>query len=448
MALYGLDEVRNLACTCITGKVRWVVGPCLAFLTVLLSTSLLTTPASARDCGLKVRPGMAGGRWTSTRVPRFPAESQDGAEVVEQDIGAYAIDEKNPSRMFVTNGRSVMRSTDGGCGWKSVYSLPTIETTVSRLITSIEIGGAKDLYLTVASEVDPGITTQLGPLRPDQLLSAFPVTVLHSADDGRTWNEGLIPTPIGGWPVLRVAPDRPEVVYLAIQMGVQVQSSSPQLETFRTLVYRSGDAGATWELRSEILSDGTRPRAGGPPGVAFGLLVDPLDADDLWLWDPISVQRSSDGAATWTAVKGLDSGSFGQGAAAIDVFHRRGMPARVVVAPPLYCVPSLAGISCPAPFIFWSDDGGRDWRKVAVPWFVGSVAHGRNADSVVILTSANGVQDQRYPGRVLAYDRGSWIDISPPEFLPALKQLTPSADGTKIFARSKASVETYRGPGL
>src|SRR5687768_17195554 len=79
---------------------------------VMTVVSLLTPLAAARGAAPC---GAVSDSWTTLAGPRFPAGSQT--------ITDLAIDARAPSRLYVTNGTSVMRSVDGGCSWQHSYTV-------------------------------------------------------------------------------------------------------------------------------------------------------------------------------------------------------------------------------------------------------------------------------------------------------------------------------------
>lgn len=419
----------------------------------------VTTVAAGSGCRLAVHPGVGGGRWASSRVARFsneaarPLDSRDG-----QEVTAYAIVPDENDRMLVTNGATVLRSTDGGCAWEKIFATPAIASAAvpfpNARVSSIVVGkkGQRNrVYLTITSDKKTGLSSDSGEYDAD-LVSSSPFRLLVSADDGRSWegsNDGL--PPFGQFPMLQVAPGNPRVAYLAVQLGLQVQTTSPdRAEAYRTLIYRSTDAGESWKLRSDFISSpgSGNLHAGGAPGSWFGLKVDPVDSKELWAWDPTIVQRSHDGGRSWVQVKGLETGQYGEGATALDVDHIKGQSARVVVAPALFCANVFGAIVCPEPFVFRSNDGGKTWRKLAAPGFVASAAHAGKPHSLVVLTRANEPGQQRYPGRVFVLTSGgkTWVDISPSYFLPGLDDLIFIEHGAgALYARATVTVERYSG---
>jgi hypothetical protein len=86
------------------------------------------------------------GDWEVIRGFEFPdrpppASTNDLAAGL-QEIAAFAVDPVQPQRLHITNNTTVLRSEDGGCEWKEIYSLPDAvagEAPSARtaLITSI-----------------------------------------------------------------------------------------------------------------------------------------------------------------------------------------------------------------------------------------------------------------------------------------------------------------------
>jgi photosystem II stability/assembly factor-like uncharacterized protein len=106
-------------------------------------------------------------------------------------------------------------------------------------------------------------------------------------------------------------------------------------------VYRSLDAGRNWTL---VLQPNS-----GPGSIA----IDPVNTGTLWLSQPSSVQKSSDGGDNWHVTKGLPNG----GGPSIVVDPRN---------PAILYLSTYSGLfNANVPALYKSNDGGENWTSLA-----------------------------------------------------------------------------------
>lgn len=336
--------------------------------------------------------GTVSGSWTSIPAPDFPAG--------DRPMTAYAVHPLRPSTMFATNGTVVMRSTDGGCGWKLAYepdpgTLPLGSSLETRVV-SIDIpespAGATMAFLTLAEKVGPAI-------RP---------RVLRSLDGGATWQPADAGLPPAGVPsMLRVAPGDPQRLYLGISMDAEGAPASFPVQ----FLYGSDDGGTSWTLRSNF----QRSVDGG----VIDVKVDPIDANSVWVGAASGLFHSTDGGRTYRDVDEFTGAPAGP----VDVFHGQG-PASIVAFKP--------GQGQGAA----SEDGGETWLSISSPGTPTSIAHGHLAQSR-LMSSA---------GRVWVYAPNifSWVDARAPR--GEVTGLTADRSGIGFYGFTSSTIEIYRGP--
>ena len=166
----------------------------------------------------------------------------------------------NRAALFVTDGKTVMRSTDEGCSWQAVYeaAMPTGEgTPVDGLVPRISRLTTVPETMTVLMVVD-GVAQAAGS------------QVLRSEELGAegSWEpvEGL--PAVTGVREIVPAPDSGQHLYLITGVADAVGDNEPAGAS--GLLYRSDDDGRTWTSL-------------GANGEVVSLAVEP-DTDATYLW--------------------------------------------------------------------------------------------------------------------------------------------------------------------
>ena len=242
--------------------------------------------------------------------------SESGLGAVSGSIKGLAIDPSNPNILYAGAAGGVFRSTDGGVHWQplgddaglqstgialnqdgSLLYRPTagggvLVGTVSNAGDDVLWQGESTLVMPVAHvEVEPapqGTSTAL-------YASAYPGGVFKSTDGGHTWierNFGLASFHIDdpsrqGYYAFAIANSDARVLYLG---------------SYGVGVYRSDDGGDTW-----------RPVNGAAGTMRHqpitALLIDPEDAENVFVGTENGVFHSTDGGQTWEeANQGLEYG--------------------------------------------------------------------------------------------------------------------------------------------
>lgn len=276
----------------------------------------------------------SGGVWKTenagtTWKPLFDGESS-------YSIGTITIDPGNFNRIWVGTGENVggrhmgygdgiYRSDDGGASWKNmglkesehiskIIVHPDDPNTIwvasqGRLWSS---GGERGVYkssdggetwkqVLAAGEWTGATDLLIDPRNPDRLYAALwqrhrtiaaymgggPESGLYRSEDGgETWTEltGGLPEGNMGKIGLGISPQRPDVLYAAIEMDRRGGG-----------VWRSIDRGASWEKRSDAVAGGTGPH------YYQELYVSPHQFDRIYIAD-VRMRVSEDGGKTFKPV--------------------------------------------------------------------------------------------------------------------------------------------------
>ena len=247
----------------------WAVAAALCALAVTLTPALGQAPPSAdRLCDGGSAKVLRKGAWTTVEKPEGLGK-----------ITAHAVGGESAKVMLVTDGHTVMRSTDGGCSWKTVYTVatPSVEDTpvdgllpeVSRML--IPTGSSRAILVL------EGVARTVGAQ----------VLVSDEAGAEGTFREAEGVPPAGQFRDVVAPPDNPDVVYLITTVNDQAGQVDP--------------AGATGPLY--VSQDGGRSfaEAGGAGGQIERLAIEP-DTGGRYLWAARSsgvIQSSRDYGANW-----------------------------------------------------------------------------------------------------------------------------------------------------
>ena len=358
--------------------------------------ALVLAPFSASGAAPGPCPGVTDNEeWTTIDAPPFPATEP-------AQITAYAVQPYLPDALYVTNGKTVMASMNGGCSWTTAFTLDLLgglgvqvvgpAATVRSIVMpeSAPTDGGFPIYLLIEEGVGGAA------VRPH---------VVVSQDGGKSWAAGSTGLgPITGSTLkLRAAPSEPDTLYL---LNIAAGTGTSEM-------YATTNAGTLWEKRGEQL------------GVS-DFAIDPFYPDELWMVGAIGLRHSTDGART-----SVDIPYLAPSVTYVDVFRASpDSPSRILAR------------ETETNSINRSDDGGKTWtRSFGPPQDSFAIAHGNTSDDVVLSShlAFHRFQSPHY-----------WIDVAEPmadgEEYQDIHDL--QVDRTKmpaVFGFTPTAIKRYNG---
>jgi hypothetical protein len=379
---------------------RWPVWLAIAGLVAVSASAALPSSAStkpAKSCSTH-HPYQG---WTEVDIPQFP---QWSTGVWSRAMTNYAIDQGTPGRVFITDGLTVMRSTDFGCTWKQVFQVAVPPVGVSYMTNYVEFLGA------------PGgnrvyIGTNLGDGGTGNL------ALYTSSDGGATFSQASGPT-------LPYADSRPTslVTSPADPKRAYLVGNDPYY------IERSDDAGASWNLMSGSVALGNN-------SVGYAV-ADPANANLLYAWSSgAGIFRSTDGGNTFTEISTTITPT---GANAVAVVHAPGAPSLIVTT-------SNGLVGCNADCSLSGALPTPKYGTTTNPAPLAAVA--TSARGLTILENNN--TSTTLPGSFITKynaSKGSWADISPPLGQTALMPVQIDAAATTTLWTATGTNLYYRAP--
>src|ERR1019366_3055793 len=208
-----------------------------------------------------------------------------------QQIPALAIDPRNPDRLFAAvlghpyganPERGIFRSTDGGATWQQALY---VDADTGGCDVCFDPSNPDVMYATLWE-------SRIGPWDSGATARGTKGGLFKSTDGGQTWRrltQGLPADVVQA--NLAVAPSDGRRLY-AVVGAVR-----------GTEIYRSDDAGESWRRAT---TDSRPALAIGGGGLAV-IRVDPANPDVVYSASVVA-WRSTDGAKTWSALKGAPGG--------------------------------------------------------------------------------------------------------------------------------------------
>jgi hypothetical protein len=209
-----------------------------------------------------------------------------------RQIGRVIVDPKNPDVVFVAAlghaygpnpDRGVFRSTDGGATWQKILYK---NENIGAIDITFDPRNSQIIYASLWATRRPPWSIYPPSIGPGG-------GIFKSSDWGNTWTQlsGGLPADGIGRTGVAVAPSDPNRVYAI------VDDTDPK----KGGLYRSDDAGATWQLLDND------QRIWGRGWYFCNVVVDPKIPDKLYVSNT-SVYRSEDGGKTFIPIKGAPGG--------------------------------------------------------------------------------------------------------------------------------------------
>lgn len=312
------------------GNARRAVAVVVAGVIVAGPMSALGTAGSEPlSCSISGRITPHAADWYSIDAPHFP--------VGPQTVSAYAVDPMDRDHLYVTNGASVMRSSDGGCRWDVAYALadssaagPGLNAANAR-IRGIDVSAGAVVYVSIQ---------QSSPVGPR-------ARALVSSDHGATWQPADGPGLAATIGVLRdfdASATNRTSAYALVDVENGELPGGLSLGVGQVL-FATSNAGATWDVRALFAND-TRvsPPGGAGVVVATGEELDRVEAHprnpgEVWVYGRAGVFVSD----------GLGARDLGLGATGVLDISRDG---RLVLV-----------YGRDSPDAYMSTDGGASFEK-------------------------------------------------------------------------------------
>jgi hypothetical protein len=265
---------------------RWTTGRSLMAVAALIAVTGLPAAQAKTAVPTPCASHHAYAGWTEVDLPTFPTWSTNQATTT---MTTWAADRGTPGRVFITDGLSVLRTTDFGCTWRTVYqvSLPPQWRAGNPAIWSLVAPGGNYVYLM----------EWLGDM-------GF---LLTSKDGGLTFTRAGANVP---------------VVFPSAEGTVVASTKNPKrvllVNVDPFFLERSDDGGASWTVAAG--SVGLLNTSNGY--VAF----DPADANTLYVWPvgTVGLYRSTDAGASFTEIQ--KTFTLSTDPAALGILHVAGAP--------------------------------------------------------------------------------------------------------------------------
>ncbi len=340
--------------------------------TVFAPFAVASSPSGQKLCGRDQ------GGWESIDVP-----FTEGTQVIR----SWSIS-STTSLIFATNGTVVMRSTNRGCSWQEVWSLGAIPES-GNTVTSTE-------------SVIEQVHVSESPLAPSTVFVTVDQLRPVSRPRGFGPSERGLEAAAGRPEMLATAKSNPGKVYLLTDTsGITKPLLPDQNIGVAQSLFESVDGGRTWQV--------PRVYTGDPYD---GIEVDPVDADEVWLY-------GSSGAVRSVSPTGQQQTPVPGPIGYVDVWHNPGSPARVLAA------------AADAPQVWRSDAGARSFNTSGLPGVAQSIVS-LSPIQEIYATSA---------GVFFMQVGGGITNLSPSDGRTIVDLHLTTGAGTELWGRTDATIE-------
>jgi hypothetical protein len=258
--------------------------------------------------------GVTSASWTSIGPTNAPGR-----------VKAIAIHPTEPNKIWIGTGNGgIWRSTDGGATWTSAGSLPSLS------ITAIVMAPGNPNVLYAGTGDAPKDWTQSGFLAVDG------AGILRSVDGGLTWA-----------PLPSTNPASNSHWRFVEALAIHPTNASILLASAQGTIYRSADAGTTWNTVGAV----------GAP-IRFA----PNDGTKVVVLYGDNPRYSTDAGATWSLGFGLP---YAIATTGLAYTHTPGL---------VYAAAGHDALCCAAAggVFYRSVNGGATWTQVSVPGHLGT----------------------------------------------------------------------------
>ena len=292
------------------------------------------------------RSGPAASTESATSVPQ-PSRTPVANEGVSKPLDLIRM--INDQQGWAIAGPSVLRSQDGGETWSDVTPVginvlaSEISTPSPQGRSSIELKGAF-LDAQVGWVAAPGLDR---------------ISIFHTVDGGRTWrtNELVVASAQQVYPI-----DVVSLTFLDERVGWLLRSTNVSAGHEEVELYRTQDAGATWQLIASARQGASGEELGSISSLGQKTGVGFRDSANGWLagysaGEGVYLYRTRDGGSTWAAQElAVPAGYTATGGSAqsyppIFFDEKRGLL-------PVYLGSTTPGFHL---FFYLTSDGGADW---------------------------------------------------------------------------------------
>lgn len=280
---------------------------------VAMATGVAVAPGTGFAAGGPCRAiETAPGGWSAGPLPPPPSLPS----VTTPKLAAMTVVGQDPAVAVATDGIAVYRTTDGGCTWKTTYTLgPADYDSVggdasAYSITNIANGhdqrpaGKQDVYLALSpNSLNAFSLVTLFGFAPPELFAV-------SHDGGQsfaietpqpTTTNPLVPECLSAPSTFLAAPTDSKTLYMLCGAGAGQQIVESELAPGAMTMYRSTDSGLSWTLIGLPYWTASLNSAWFAAGV---------HKDELWIGGYsvigehiyLTVWRSTTGGKTWTAL--------------------------------------------------------------------------------------------------------------------------------------------------